>query len=82
MGDSTELPIDAALLRPGQVVADLVYHPRRTPLLLAASERGCRIVDGLGMLVHQGARQFTLWTGVEAPREIMRAAAEAALAGT
>jgi shikimate 5-dehydrogenase len=34
------------------------------------------------MLVHQGARQFTLWTGVEAPREIMRAAAEATLAGS
>jgi shikimate dehydrogenase len=81
MGESTELPLDPRLLRPGQVVADLVYHPRRTPLLLAASERGCRTVDGLGMLVHQGARQFTLWTGVEAPRDVMRAAAEASLAG-
>jgi shikimate dehydrogenase len=81
MGGSTELPIDPTLLRAGQVVADLVYHPRRTPLLAAASERGCRTVDGLGMLVHQGARQFALWTGVEPPREVMRTAAEAALAG-
>jgi shikimate dehydrogenase len=68
--------------RVGRIVADLVYHPRRTPLLVAAGERGCRTVDGLGMLVHQGARQFTLWTGVDAPRAIMRAAAEAALAGS
>ena len=51
-------------------------------LLVAATERGCRTVDGLGMLVHQGARQFASWTGVEAPREIMRAAAEACLAGS
>jgi shikimate dehydrogenase len=82
MAQSAELPIDPALLRPGQTVADLVYHPRRTPLLVAATERGCRTVDGLGMLVHQGARQFASWTGVEAPREIMRAAAEACLAGS
>jgi shikimate dehydrogenase len=81
MGESTELPIDPRLLRPGQVVADLVYHPRRTPLLLAAKDRGCRTVDGVGTLVHQGARQFTLWTGVEAPRDVMRAAAEASLDG-
>ncbi len=79
MGTSADLPVDPALLRPGQVVADLVYHPRRTPLLAAAGDRGCRTVDGLGMLVHQGARQFTLWTGVDAPRAVMRAAAEAAL---
>jgi shikimate dehydrogenase len=82
MGRSTELPLDPALLSSRQVVADLVYHPRRTPLLAAAGERGCRTVDGLGMLVHQGARQFTLWTGVAAPRQIMRAAAEASLAGS
>jgi shikimate dehydrogenase len=82
MGQSGALPLDPALLGPGQIVADLVYHPRRTPLLVAAGERGCQTVDGLGMLVHQGARQFTLWTGVDAPRAIMRAAAEAALAGS
>jgi shikimate dehydrogenase len=79
MGGGGALPFDPALLRPGQVVADLVYHPRQTALLSAAAERGCRTVDGLGMLVHQGARQLALWTGVEAPRSVMRAAAEAAL---
>jgi shikimate dehydrogenase len=80
MGDGGALAIDPRLLRAGQVVADLVYHPLTTPLLVAAAARGCRTVDGLGMLVHQGARQLTLWTGVEAPRAVMRAAAEAALA--
>ena len=48
-----ELPFDPALLRAGQVVADLVYHPLETALLRAAAARGCTTVDGLGMLVHQ-----------------------------
>ena len=61
-------------------MADLVYRPRVTALLHEASRRGCRPVDGLGMLVHQGARQFELWTGVTAPRSVMRDAVEAALA--
>ena len=74
------LPLDPAVLRSGQVVADLVYQPQRTALLEAAASRGCRTVDGLGMLVHQGAKQFELWTGVEAPRQVMRAAVEEALA--
>ena len=81
MGADARLPLDPARLQAGQVVADLVYHPRQTPLLAAALARGCTTVDGLGMLVHQGARQFALWTGVEAPRAVMRAAAEAALDG-
>jgi len=82
MGEDGTLPVDARLLRPEQVVADLVYHPRHTPLLVAAAARGCRTVDGLGMLVHQGARQLELWTGLEAPRAVMRDAAEATLAGS
>lgn len=75
-----ELSIDRDLIQRGQVVADLVYHPLETALLRAAAERGARTVDGLGMLVHQAARQFTLWTGVEAPVGEMRRAAEAELA--
>jgi shikimate dehydrogenase len=80
MGDQGGLAVDPGLLHAGQVVVDLVYHPLRTLFLAAAAEQGCRIVDGLGMLVHQGARQLTLWTGLEAPRAVMRASAEAALA--
>lgn len=73
-------PIDPASLGPAQAVVDLVYHPAETPLLAAAGARGCRTANGLGMLVHQAARSFTLWTGADAPLEAMRAAAEAAIA--
>ncbi len=72
------LPLDLDRFRPGQVVADLVYHPRRTPLLEAAAARGAATVDGVGMLVHQGAIAFERWTATAAPVEVMR---EAVLAG-
>ncbi|HEY5154981.1 MAG TPA: shikimate dehydrogenase [Acidimicrobiales bacterium] len=61
----------------GAVVADLIYLPRITPLLAAAAARGLTTVGGLGMLVHQAAAAFTLWTGQEAPLTAMAAAAEA-----
>jgi shikimate dehydrogenase len=73
-------PVDATLLGPGQVVVDLVYHPAITPLLTAARERGAVAVGGLGMLVHQAAHAFRLWTGQEPPLEVMSAAAVQALA--
>lgn len=76
-----EPPFDAGLLHPGQAVADLVYHPSVTPLLDAAARQGARPVGGLGMLVHQAVLAFTLWTGAEAPVEVMRQAARMALAG-
>ena len=69
-----ELPFDPELLGPGQVVVDLVPSPT-TPLLEAATSRGALAVNGLGMLVHQAALAFQLWTGVEAPLDVMRAAA-------
>jgi len=74
-----ELPLDAALLHDRLVVADLVYHPLETALLRAARTRGATAVDGLGMLVHQAARSFRLWTGVDPPTDVMRAAAMAEL---
>ena len=79
MGDDRQLPIDPARLGAGQVVNDLVYHPLVTPLLAAAAGRGAHAVGGLGMLLHQAARQFTLWTGVEAPVAAMRTALAAEL---
>ena len=81
MGDDRHVPCDPALLREGQVVADLVYHPIRTRWLAAACERGCRTVDGLGMLVHQAALQQRIWLGDDAVIDTvaMRAAAEAVL---
>jgi shikimate dehydrogenase len=80
MGASGALPIDTALLREGQVVADIVYHPRHTPLLAAAEGRGCRTVDGLGMLVHQAALQELRWIGELPDVLAMRAEAERQLA--
>jgi shikimate dehydrogenase len=71
--------VDPDLLRAGQLVADLVYHPRQTPLLVAAARRGAATVDGVGMLVRQAALQFSMWTGAEAPVQVMGAAARAAL---
>jgi shikimate dehydrogenase len=74
-----ESPVDVARLRPGLVVMDLVYNPLQTRLLRDSAAAGCTVVDGLAMFVHQGARQFELWTGLEAPVEVMRMAAEAEL---
>jgi shikimate dehydrogenase len=77
---SRDMPIDAALLHPGLMVADLVYHPIRTALLAAAESAGARCIDGLGMLVHQAIRQQQLWTGSSPDPIVVRAAAEAELA--
>jgi shikimate dehydrogenase len=73
------LPLDA--LRPEAWVTTLVYH--RQPLLLErASARGHSVLDGRGMLVHQGARAFALWTGLVPPIEAMRRGLAASLTGT
>jgi shikimate dehydrogenase len=63
------------VFRAGQVVMDLVYVPRWTPILEAASERGATVVDGLGMLVFQAAVALQQWTGLEAPVDAMFVAA-------
>lgn len=69
-------PVDA--LPDGAAVLSLVYH-RKPALLVRAEERGLMVADGAGMLVHQGARAFRLWTGLEAPVEVMWRALRAAL---
>jgi shikimate dehydrogenase len=79
MGSSGAFPFDPSVLGPKQVVVDLVYEPLITPLLHAATERGCRTVDGLGMLAFQAARQFRLFTGQEAPIATMLDAARSAV---
>ena len=76
-----ELPFDPATVHAGQVVADLVYHPRVTPLLAEAARRGATTVGGLGMLVHQAALALERWTGAAVPVEPMWAAAERARSG-
>jgi len=57
-------------------VFDLVYNPLETRLLRQARESGANAIDGLGMLVEQGARSFELWTGACAPVDVMRRACE------
>lgn len=75
-----DLPCDPDLLRAGQVVADIVYHPRDTALLRAARAAGATPVDGLGMLVHQAALQQQWWHGALPDIQVMTAAAERELA--
>ena len=65
-----------------RVVADLVYGDRPTPLARWAEERGARLVDGLEVLVRQGARSLRVWTGREAPVDAMRRAVVQAASST
>lgn len=65
-------PVALSLLTKEMTVCDLIY--KKTPLLAAASEKGCKTIDGSGMLLHQGALAFEIWTGIKPPVEIMRAA--------
>ncbi len=74
-----ETPLPADLVAEGILVVDLIYNPRPTRLLREARARGARTLDGLPMLVYQGAAAFELWTGQKAPVEAMFAAAETAL---
>jgi shikimate dehydrogenase len=74
MGADTRLPLDANLLHAGQTVVDLVYDPPVTPLLAEAARRGAVAVNGVGMLVHQAALAFRLWTGLPPPVDEMRSA--------
>jgi len=62
--------------RAGQTVVELAYHADGRPTALAEAARaaGCDVIDGLEALVRQGAASFELWTGVEPPVEVMRAA--------
>jgi 3-dehydroquinate dehydratase/shikimate dehydrogenase len=65
-------PIEPASLRSEMIVFDTVYNPEITQLLADARERGCRIVTGVEMFIRQAARQFELFTGHEAPVDVMR----------
>jgi shikimate dehydrogenase len=73
-------PVPASWLREGMLIYDMVYNPSDTRLLVAARRRGCRTLGGLRMLVLQGAESFTVWTGRQAPTDIMQEAVAGALA--
>jgi len=66
------LPLEA--LPDGAAVVDMVYKPLETTLLARANARGLLTIDGLGMLLHQGAIAFEIWTGFEPPLDVMRSA--------
>ena len=73
--DNETMPCDKKFLQQGQFVLDAIYHPLATPLLRSARNVGASIVDGLDMLVHQGALQQLIWLGRLPSVEIMRTAA-------
>ena len=62
-----ELPIDKEVLRADLPVYDAIYHPRETKLLKMAAAKGALTINGLGMLLHQGAAAFKSWTNQEMP---------------
>lgn len=72
-------PVPEAAFRRGQVVIDLVYEPPATELVRRARAAGADAWGGLGMLIHQAAASFKIWTGQEPPIEVMSAAALHAL---
>ena len=78
MVGSPELRVPLDGLQPGTVVTDLVYNPLRTHLLDEAEKAGCTVVDGLGMLLHQGVPGFERWFGVRP--EVDQATRDAVLA--
>jgi len=73
------LALDSASLQPGMVVADVVFSPVRTRFLDDAAARGCRALDGLGMLVNQGIVGVQYWTGITPDADVMRRALESAM---
>ena len=78
--EEAESPVPLDIIHSGVLVYDLVYLPAETKLMSAAHKRGARVLGGLPMLIYQGAASFKMWTGQEAPVDIMFEAARKALA--
>ena len=75
------LPLDtsAFALNQSRAVYDMIYKPTETPLLAAAKAAGCKTANGLGMLLHQGAKALEIWSGQTAPIDVMRGALKEAV---
>ncbi len=67
------VPLNVDSLSANMVVADVIPNPPKTRLIRDAAERGCTVIDGIGMLVNQGVISIKYWTGVDADPEVMRA---------
>lgn len=77
LGDAAaRVPLAVSSLRSELVVADVIFNPPQTRLLRDAAERGCKTIDGLGMLVNQAVIGFKIWTGVDPDADLMRDALE------
>ena len=70
----SESPLDEYLILKRHTVFDIVYSPDMTALLKNAKMKKCKIIRGVEMLVHQGAKQFEIWTGTKAPVSLMEKA--------
>ncbi len=79
MKQSDPLPYSPTAFGPEWILADLIYIPYKTPLLLAAEKMGLKIVPGLGMLLYQAALAFEIWTKQKAPVNVMKKALQKAL---
>ena len=75
-GDASPLDEKQFSLKQTHAVYDMIYRPAETRLLAAAKAAGCKTANGLGMLLHQGAKAFEIWTGKPAPLDVMRRALE------
>lgn len=78
--EEKESPVPTEAIPSDALVFDLIYQPAETPLMAAARRRGARVLGGLPMLIYQGAESFRMWTGHEAPTDVMFEAAREALA--
>ena len=78
--DETGSPLSAGQIPSTALVNDLVYNPLETPLLREAQSAGARVLGGIHMLVYQGAASFEMWTGRDAPVDVMLEAATKAMA--
>jgi shikimate dehydrogenase len=66
------LDLDLASLREGMIIADVIPNPPRTRFIVDAEKRGCKVLDGLGMLVNQGVIGIKYWTGIDVDAGVMR----------
>jgi shikimate dehydrogenase len=73
---TARLPLDTSGLKPGMVVADVIPNPPATRLVREARDKGCKVIDGLGMLVNQGVIGIRHWSGVDPDPAVMRKALE------